>query len=52
MPHTEDDGGEDRAAYAGPPPKSEGTEYCWGGCPGAIEEAIEILRELDRLEGQ
>jgi uncharacterized protein (DUF362 family) len=34
-------------AYAGPPPKSENTEYCWGGCPGAIEEAIEILRKFD-----
>jgi uncharacterized protein (DUF362 family) len=34
-------------AYAGPPPKSERTEYCWGGCPGAIEEAIEILRLYD-----
>jgi uncharacterized protein (DUF362 family) len=34
-------------AYAGPPPKSENTEYCWGGCPGAIEEAIEILRLID-----
>jgi uncharacterized protein (DUF362 family) len=35
------------SAYAGPPPKSENTEYCWGGCPGAIEEAIEILRKID-----
>lgn len=34
-------------AYAGPPPRSENTEYCWGGCPGAIEEAIEILRKYD-----
>src|SRR6185436_11414947 len=34
-------------AYAGPPPESEGKDYCWGGCPGAIEEAIEILRLLD-----
>jgi uncharacterized protein (DUF362 family) len=34
-------------AYAGPPPKSENTDYCWGGCPGAIEEAIEILRKVD-----
>lgn len=33
-------------AYAGPPPGDE-KEYCWGGCPGAIEEAIEILREYD-----
>jgi uncharacterized protein (DUF362 family) len=34
-------------AYAGPPPESEGKDYCWGGCPGAIEEAIEILRLMD-----
>jgi hypothetical protein len=34
-------------AYAGPPPESEHTDYCWGGCPGAIEEAIEILRTYD-----
>jgi uncharacterized protein (DUF362 family) len=34
-------------AYAGPPPESEKTDYCWGGCPGAIEEAIEILRRYD-----
>jgi uncharacterized protein (DUF362 family) len=49
-------------AYAGPPPadgalgaKQRGgghakadTDYCWGGCPGAIEEAIEILRLYDK----
>jgi uncharacterized protein (DUF362 family) len=34
-------------AYAGAPPDSEKTDYCWGGCPGAIEEAIEILRLYD-----
>jgi len=50
-------------AYAGPPPEPERTNcvprapegrsgmkqrnYCWGGCPGAIEEAIEILRQFD-----
>lgn len=34
-------------AYAGPPPKSENLDYCWGGCPGAIEEAIEMLRQYD-----
>lgn len=34
-------------AYAGPPPESEATDYCWGGCPGAIEEGIEILRLFD-----
>ncbi len=35
-------------AYAGPPPEREATEYCWGGCPGALEEAIEILRQFDK----
>jgi uncharacterized protein (DUF362 family) len=35
------------SAYAGPPPESERTDYCWGGCPGAIEEAVEILRQID-----
>jgi uncharacterized protein (DUF362 family) len=34
-------------AYAGPPPVSEKTDYCWGGCPGALEEAVEILRQFD-----
>jgi hypothetical protein len=34
-------------AYAGPPPDAEISDYCWGGCPGAIEEAIEILRQFD-----
>jgi uncharacterized protein (DUF362 family) len=34
-------------AYAGPPPEEEHSDYCWGGCPGAIEEAIEILRVYD-----
>jgi uncharacterized protein (DUF362 family) len=34
-------------AYAGPPPEKEATDYCWGGCPGAIEEAIEIIRLFD-----
>jgi uncharacterized protein (DUF362 family) len=35
-------------AYAGAPPEMEQTDYCWGGCPGAIEEAIEILRLFDK----
>ncbi|MDI1448803.1 DUF362 domain-containing protein [Polyangium sp. 6x1] len=34
-------------AYAGAPPEPERTDYCWGGCPGALEEAIEILRLYD-----
>jgi hypothetical protein len=36
------------SAYAGPPPEAEHADYCWGGCPGAIEEAIEIARLYDR----
>ena len=44
-------------AYGGRPPKPaglggggddrEGVDYCWGGCPGALEEAIEVLRLFD-----
>lgn len=34
-------------AYGGPPPSDGGDDYCWGGCPGALEEAIEILRLYD-----
>jgi hypothetical protein len=34
-------------AYAGPPPSNGELNYGWGGCPGAIEEAIEILRVFD-----
>ena len=36
------------SAYAGPPPEPEHGDYCWGGCPGAIEEAIEMLRAYDK----
>lgn len=36
------------SAYSGPPPQGEDGDYCWGGCPGAIEEAIEILRQFDK----
>jgi len=34
-------------ALAGPPPEPERTDYCWGGCPGALEEAIEIIRAFE-----
>ncbi len=34
-------------AYGGRPP-SETDDYCWGGCPGAMEEAIEIMRIFDK----
>jgi uncharacterized protein (DUF362 family) len=33
--------------YAGRPSENEPSDYCWGGCPGALEEAIEILRRFD-----
>lgn len=35
-------------AVSGPPPTDGGYDYCWGGCPGALEEAIEILRIFDQ----
>jgi hypothetical protein len=35
------------AAYAGPPPGHAEDGYCWGGCPGALEEAIEVLKLYD-----
>jgi uncharacterized protein (DUF362 family) len=34
-------------AYAGKPPKDSHDEYCWGGCPGVMEEVIEVLRLYD-----
>jgi uncharacterized protein (DUF362 family) len=34
-------------AYSGPPPKGSTEDYCWGGCPGVMEEVIEVLRLAD-----
>jgi uncharacterized protein (DUF362 family) len=34
-------------AYAGPPPGHGSDGYCWGGCPGVMEEVIEVLRLVD-----
>jgi uncharacterized protein (DUF362 family) len=35
-------------AYAGKPPGyKEDDAYCWGGCPGVMEEVIEVLRLVD-----
>jgi uncharacterized protein (DUF362 family) len=34
-------------AYAGPPPGHGDDGYCWGGCPGVMEEVIEVLRLVD-----
>lgn len=35
------------SAYAGPPPGHDKDGYCWGGCPGVMEEVIEVLRLYD-----
>jgi uncharacterized protein (DUF362 family) len=35
-------------ASSRPQTPGEATDYCWGGCPGALEEAIEILRLYDK----
>ena len=29
-------------AQAGPPPDEKGSDYCWGGCPGCVQESIDI----------
>ena len=34
-------------AYAGPPPGHGDDGYCWGGCPGVMEEVIEVMRRYD-----
>lgn len=34
-------------AYVGKPPVDATEEYCWGGCPGVMEEVIELLRLFD-----
>jgi uncharacterized protein (DUF362 family) len=39
--------GSNITAHAGPPPDGGDDDYCWGGCPGAMEEAIEIVRLFD-----
>jgi uncharacterized protein (DUF362 family) len=33
-------------AQAGPPPDPGRSDYCWGGCPGAAEEAIDIIKQM------
>lgn len=35
------------SAYAGPAPGQAPDETCSGGCPGALEEAMEVLRRFD-----
>jgi len=39
-------------ALAGPPPEPERTDYCWGGCPGAAEEALDIIRNAQPDAGE
>lgn len=40
-------------AYSGPPPalhangQTSESDYCWGGCPGVMQEVIEVLRLAD-----
>jgi uncharacterized protein (DUF362 family) len=35
------------SCHVGPPSDEAATDYCWGGCPGTLEEAISILRRFD-----
>ncbi len=37
---------------AGPPPDPERTDYCWGGCPGAAQEAMDIIKTLEPNAGE
>lgn len=32
--------------YAGPPPEPEKTDYCWGGCPGALFESMQLIQAM------
>jgi len=34
-------------AISGPPPDPSHSDYCWGGCPGAMEEAIDVILQPD-----
>jgi uncharacterized protein (DUF362 family) len=35
------------SCYAGSPTEDGVPDYCWGGCPGALIEAIQVLRRFD-----
>jgi uncharacterized protein (DUF362 family) len=39
--------GTDISCYAGPPTEEGVPDYCWGGCPGTLLEAISVLRRFD-----
>ncbi len=32
--------------YVGPPPEPEKSDYCWGGCPGALYEAMQVIQAI------
>lgn len=32
--------------HVGPPPDPDQRDYCWGGCPGALIEAMEIVQSM------
>jgi uncharacterized protein (DUF362 family) len=32
--------------YVGPPPDPGRRDYCWGGCPGALFEAMQIIQAM------
>jgi hypothetical protein len=32
--------------YVGPPPEPDKTDYCWGGCPGALYEAMQVIEAM------
>jgi uncharacterized protein (DUF362 family) len=32
--------------YVGPPPDPQEFDYCWGGCPGALFEAVQIIEAM------
>ena len=44
--------GTNMRGLAGPPPDPERTDYCWGGCPGASQEAYDIIKQLQPDAGQ
>lgn len=33
-------------AYVGQPPDPKKIDYCWGGCPGSLIEALEIVKTM------
>ena len=33
--------------YYGPPPDPDQFDYCWGGCPGALFESVQIIEAVE-----